>query len=315
MAALFGIVAPVFALIGLGAAAIRLRLLDTGAVKGMSDFVFYLAMPSLLFRSMVTAPPLRLLDVAGSFIAGALLLFVLAALLSRLVLRARIATAGVFALNAVFGNTVMLGVPIIDSAYGTEGVAYLLAVVAFHSALLLPLATILIEADGSGPGGHRGPLAVLRAVLPGLLRNPVVMVIVAAMVWRATGLGLAEPVERLLHLLGAAGPPLALFCLGATLPRPGGPKPEGLKGLRDVALASALKLLVMPALVAVFAWLAGVRDVAFAVVVLAAAMPTGANAFMLARRFGTMMEASASTVVVSTALSLLSLTALLGWLR
>jgi predicted permease len=66
-----------------------------------------------------------------------------------------------------------------------------------------------------------------------------------------------------------------------------------------VALASVLKLLVMPALVAGFAWMAGVRDVAFAVVVLAAAMPTGANAFLLARRCGTMMEASASTVVVS----------------
>lgn len=308
MGVLFSIVAPVFALIALGAAAIRLRLLDPGAVRGMSDFVFYLAMPSLLFRSMVTAPPLRLLDVAGSFIAGALLLFILAASISRIIFRARISTAGVFALNAVFGNTVMLGVPIIDSAFGTEGVAYLLAVVAFHSALLLPLATILIEADGGS--GSRTPLDVLRAVAPGLLRNPVVMVIVAALAWRATELGLAAPVERLLHLLGAAGPPLALFCLGATLP-----KPEGLKGLRDVALASALKLLAMPALVAALAWLAGVRDVAFAVVVLAAAMPTGANAFMLARRFGTMMEASASTVVVSTALSLLTLTALLGWLR
>ncbi len=309
MGVLFGIVAPVFALIAMGAAAIRLRLLDTGAVRGMSDFVFYLAMPSLLFRSMVTAPPLRLLDVAGSFIAGALLLFIASALLSRLVFRARISTAGVFALNAVFGNTVMLGVPIVDSAFGAEGLAYLLAIVAFHAALLLPLATILIEADG-GPGGRREPLDVLRTVLPGLLRNPVVMVIVAALAWHATDLGLAAPVERLLHLLGAAGPPLALFCLGATLP-----KPEGLKGLRDVALASALKLLAMPALVAGLAWLAGVRDTAFAVVVLAAAMPTGANAFMLARRFGTMMEASASTVVVSTALSLLSLTALLGWLR
>jgi malonate transporter and related proteins len=309
MGALFAIVAPVFALIGLGAAAIRLRLLDAGAVKGMSDFVFYLAMPSLLFRSMVTAPPLRLLDVAGSFILGAFLLFAAAALLSRVVLRARLSTAGVFALNAVFGNTVMLGVPIIDSAFGAEGLAYLLAIVAFHAALLLPLATILIEADG-GPNGRRPPLDVLRAVMPGLLRNPVVMVIVAALLWRTTGLGLAEPVERLLLLLGAAGPPLALFCLGATLP-----KPEGLKGLRDVILASALKLLVMPALVAGLAWMSGVRGVAFSVVVLAAAMPTGANAFLLARRFGTMMEASASTVVVSTALSLLTLTALLGWLR
>jgi len=307
MIGLFGIVAPVFALIGMGAAAVRLRLLDAAAVKGMSDFVFYLAMPSLLFHSMVTAPPLRLLDVAGSFIAGAFLLFLVAVLLSRLAFRARLAAASVFALNAVFGNTVMLGVPIIDSAFGAEGVAYLLAIVAFHSGLLLPLATILIEAD-SGQG--RGPLAVLRATLPGLLRNPVVVCIVLALAWRVTGLGLAAPIDRLLMLLGAAGPPLALFCLGATLP-----KPDGWKGMGEVAAATALKLLVMPALVAALAWMAGVRGIAFAVVVLAAAMPTGANAFLLARRFGTMMEASASTVVASTALSLLTLTVLLGWLR
>ena len=307
MTTLFGIVAPVFALIGMGAAAPRLRLLDAGAVKGMSDFVFYLAMPSLLFRSMVTAPPLRLLDVAGSFILGAVLLFALAALLARLLWRARLADSSVFALNAVFGNTVMLGVPIIDSAYGTEGVAYLLAVVAFHSALLLPLATILIEADA---GAGNGPLAVLRATLPGLLRNPVVVCIASALIWRATGLGLAAPIDRLLMLLGAAGPPLALFCLGATLP-----KPEGWKGMAGVATASALKLLAMPALVAAIAWAAGVEGVAFAVVVLAAAMPTGANAFLLARRFHTMMEASASTVVASTALALVTLTLLLGWLK
>lgn len=172
---------------------------------------------------------------------------------------------------------------------------------------MLPLATILIEADA---GGGRGPVAVLRATLPGLLRNPVVICIALALMWRGTELGLAAPVERLLFMLGAAGPPLALFCLGASLP-----KLEGLRGLADVAVASALKLVVMPALVAALAWLAGVRGTAFAVVVLAAAMPTGANAFLLARRFGTMMEASANTVVVSTALSLLTLTVLLGWLR
>jgi malonate transporter len=307
MGILFGIVAPVFALIGMGAAAVRLRLLDATAVKGMSDFVFYLAMPALLFHAMVSAPPLRLLDVAGSFIVGAFLLFLVAVLLARWAFRAGLARSGVFALNAVFGNTVMLGVPIVDSAFGAEGVAYLLAVVAFHSGLLLPLATILIEADA---GHGRSPLAVLRATLPGLLRNPVVVCIALALAWRLTGLGLAAPVDRLLLLLGAAGPPLALFCLGATLP-----KPQGWQGMGEIAAASALKLVAMPAVVAALAWAAGVQGVAFAVVVLAAAMPTGANAFLLARRFGTMMEASASTVVVSTGLSLVTLTLLLGWLK
>ena len=307
MIALFGIIAPVFALIGLGAAAVRVKLLEHAAVKGMSDFVFYLAMPSLLFRSVAAAPPLRLLDVAGSFIIGAFLLFALAVLLARLLFNARLAQAAVFALNSVFGNTVMLGIPIIDAAFGPTGVAFLLAVIAFHSVLLLPLATILIEADAAH---GRGPWQVVRATVPGLLRNPVVVTIAAAFLWRATGLGLAEPLTRLLALLGAAGPPLALFCLGATLPRP-----SGWQDFREVALAGGLKLVAMPAIVALFAHLAGVSGVAFAVVVLAAGLPTGANAFMLARRFGTLMEASASTVVLSTALSLLSLSVLLALLR
>jgi malonate transporter len=308
---LFGIIAPVFALILMGAAAVRPRLLEMVAVRGMSDFVFYAAMPCLLFGSVAGAPPLRLADVAASFLAGAMLLFAAAAIMARTALHAQLAQASVFALNCVFGNTVMLGIPVIDAAYGRDGVANLLAVIAFHSGVLLPMATILIEADPVSHGGSgRGPLGVLRASLPGLLRNPVVVSIVLAFVWRATGLSIPGPVQRLLGLLGAAGPPLALFCLGATLPRP-----TGWSDLREVSLAALLKLVVMPALVAGFAHLAGVTGVAFAVVVMASALPTGANAFLLARRFATMAEASASTVVISTALSVVTLTVLLSWLR
>ena len=312
MSVIFGIIAPVFALIVMGATSVRLNLLELAAVRGMSDFVFYAAMPSLLFGSVAGAPPLRLVDVAGSFLAGATILFAIAALLARTLLRAKLAQASVFALNCVFGNTVMLGIPVIDAAFGRTGVAYLLAVIAFHSGVLLPLATVLIEADPLSHGGTaaRGPLAVLRAALPGLLRNPVVVSIVLAFFWRATGLTIPAPVQRLLGLLGAAGPPLALFCLGATLPRP-----SGWWDLREVSLAALVKLVLMPALVAAIAHAVGVSGVAFAVVVLASALPTGANAFLLARRFATMAEASASTVVVSTILSVLTLSGLLAWLR
>ncbi len=307
MGILFGIVAPVFVLIGAGVISLRLRWLSAEAIRGMTDLVFYAAMPCLLFRSVVEAPPLRLADVAVSFIGGAYVLYFAGLLLARFVFRVRLAQASVFGINCVFGNTVMLGIPIIDAAWGPEGVANLLAVVALHSAMLLPLATILIEAD---TGTGQGPLAVLRVALPGIARNPVVVAIFLAFAWRLTGFGFAAPVHRLLLLVGSAGPPLALFCLGASLP-----KPQGLNNLREIVAASAFKLVAMPALVAVLAHLMGVTGVAYAVVVLAAGMPTGANAFLLARRFGTMMEASATTVVVSTALSVLSLTVLLGWLR
>lgn len=304
MTALFGLVAPVFALIVMGAVAVRLRLIAPEAVRGMTDFVFYTAMPGLLFAAIAQAPPLRLVDVAGAFLGGALLLFAVALLLARRWLRARLADSALFGLNCVYGNTVMLGIPIIDAAYGAEGVATLLAVIAFHTAVLLPVATLFIEADGG-----RGPLKVLGAALLGTLRNPVVVAILLALAWRAGGVAMPDPVHRFLALIGGAAPPLALFCLGATLPRP-----SGWSDLREVALAALLKLVAMPALVALLAHLAGVRGLAFSVVVLASALPTGANAFLLARRFGTMMETSATTVVVSTACATVTLTLLLGTL-
>ncbi len=307
MISVFGIIAPVFTLIVMGAAAVRTKLLDGAAVRGMSDFVFYLALPSLLFSSVAGAPPLRLADVAGAFLAAALVMFAIAVGLSRTALRASLGQAGMFALNAVFGNTVMLGIPIVHAAYGENGVAYLLAIIAFHSAVLLPLTTVLIEADNAA---GRGALRTLLASLPGLVRNPVVVAIGLAFAWRATGWAVPTPLHRLLALLGAGGPALALFCLGASLPRS-----VEWSAASEIVLGSVLKLIALPALAALFAYVFGLTGHAFAVVVIAAALPTGANAFLLARRFSTMMEASAGTVVVSTVSSLITLTALLAWLR
>ncbi len=302
------IIIPVFTLIAMGAVAVRLRLVEMAAVRGMTDFVFFTAMPGLLFASIIEAPPMQLLNVAGSFLAGAVILFGLGLVAARLLLRSNLADASAFGLNCSYGNVVMLGLPVVQAAYGTIGVAYLLAVVAFHSAVLLPLATICIEAGGSR-GKGRGMVALLATALPGIVKNPVIVAIFLAFFWRFTGLAMPAAVLNFLNLIGAAGPPLALFCLGASLPRP-----QGWSAMKEISLAAVLKLLVMPAVVALCGRAVGVHGVAFAVCVITAAMPTGANAFLLARRFETMMEASASAVVVSTALSMLTLSVLLSWL-
>ena len=54
LAALF-IVAPIFALICLGFGAARFKLVSTEAGNGLSEFVFVLAIPALLFRTVSSA--------------------------------------------------------------------------------------------------------------------------------------------------------------------------------------------------------------------------------------------------------------------
>mgnify|MGYP003365469567 CR=1 FL=1 len=315
MSDVLSLVGPVFALILLGLAAVRLRLLDTAALRGMTDVVFYAGLPALVALSIIQAPPLQVATIAGSFLGGAVLLFFVNLALARRLLGQPLANASVFALDSVYGNTGMLGIPVISAAYGPDGLAELMAIIAFHSAVLLPLATAFLEMGGShqgsgrGSGPARGFWGVLRATLPGVARNPIVVAIVLAFAWRQLGIPLPAAPTRLLGMIAQAGTPMALFCLGATLPTP-----RGWHGLPEVALSCVLKLAVMPVVIGAIAWLAGVRGVAFSAVIVTAAMPTGANAFMLARRFETMLEASATTVLVATGVSMVTLTVLLGLL-
>ena len=307
MTGIAGIVAPVFALIALGAAARFWRVLDLAGLKGLTDLTFYLLIPALLFSSVIEAETLRVLDVAALFFGACVVVFVAGVVLARRFLGLGLGPAAVVGLNCCYGNTVMLGVPVVSAAFGAEGVAILLPIIALHSMLLLPMATVLIEADGTR---SMNPARIVLATLPSLVRNPVIMALVAALVWR--GVGVPEPgaLHRLLMLLAGAAPAVALFSLGASLPDFAA---QG--SVRETGLAVVLKLVVQPLLVWGLGLAVGLAPLPMAVAVLVAGTPTGANAFFLARRTNIAAASSAGTVVVATALSVVTLSIWLGLVR
>jgi len=307
MYAIAGIIAPVFALILLGAAARASRMLDAGGLRGINDLTFYLAIPALLFRSVVEASELRLIGPATLYFGACLIVFAAGVLLARRVLGAGLGQAAMVGLNACYGNTVMIGVPIVSAAFGGEGVAIMLPIIALHSMLLLPIATVLIEAEGKGTAR---PLRALWATVPSVVRNPVIMSMVLALAWRLVALPVPVPLHRLLDMLGAGAPALALFGLGASLP-----EFASRGSVRETGLTTVLKLLVQPLLVWAASAAVGLPPLATAVTVITAGQPTGANAFFLARRTGVSTAESAGSVVVSTVLAVFTLSALLAWLR
>lgn len=307
MYAIAGIIAPVFVLILLGAAARASRMLDPGGLRGINDLTFYLAIPALLFRSVIEASELRLFGPATLYFGACLVVFAVGVLLARRVLGAGLGQAGMVGLNACYGNTVMIGVPIVSAAFGGEGVAIMLPIIALHSMLLLPIASVLIEAEGQGAAR---PIRALRGTAPSVLRNPVIMSMVLALLWRSANIPIPIPAHRLLDMLGAGAPALALFGLGASLPD------FAARGsVRETGMTTGLKLLVQPLLVWAAAAMVGLEPLATAVTVITAGQPTGANAFFLARRTGVSAATSAGSVVVSTILAVFTLSALLAWLR
>jgi predicted permease len=143
-----------------------------------------------------------------------------------------------------------------------------------------------------------------------VVRNPIVMAVLLALVWNALHLPVPGAARRTLELLGAASPPLALFCLGGSL---ASFRVAGAMG--EVAWSLVLKLAVLPLLVWGICLAMGLGALETAVAVTSAALPTGANAFMLARRYRTGAERSGATVLVSTVISVFTLAAVLAWFR
>ncbi|SFU46419.1 hypothetical protein SAMN02799631_00758 [Methylobacterium sp. 174MFSha1.1] len=302
---LVSVILPVFGLIAIGRLVIRFGIVDKGETKGLTSLIFWILLPSLLFLSMVGNRSALRLDVIGVYFTVALPLFALSVLGGIAGLRMTIAQAAVFGLNAAFGNTVLLGIPIVGAIWGGPGLAILLSIIAAHSLLLLPAATVLVELDR---GTQRQNLVrTVRDTVVGSLKNPIISSILAATAWNWTGLPVPEALRRILDLLAQAAPTLALISLGASLP-----------ALRrenvgpPVLIAVAVKLAVMPLCMGLAAAAASVPQPASIIMVVTAALPTGANAFLLAHRSGAMMEVSAATVVVATIVSVATLTAIIS---
>ena len=301
------IVIPVFAVILLGYGFGRRGFLSAEGARGLGAFVYYAAIPALLFRGMATATA----DIGGSlgligaYFAGALAVFAASMALGRILFRLSLAEQGLMALSTGFSNSVQLGIPLVLAAFGNAGLVPLTIIISVHSLVLLSLATVVVEA---GRGHAGGALRMAEATAIAIAGNPVILSIIVGFLWRLTGVAIPSPLQHLIDLLAGAATPAALFSLGATL--------AGFRLAGDLAeslVVVAIKLFALPIVVWLFAtrvFHLGALDTAVAIT--CAALPTGANAFILAQRYELYVARAASSVLISTALSVMTLGALLA---
>jgi malonate transporter len=301
MAATLTIVLPVFGLILIGYLVGRTRLLTEAGIDALMTFVFYVAIPVLLFRTIgrIRTPDGLHPELLFAYYGAAFVVYALGMLVSRLVYRHGFEEQAMFGMACVYGNNVMLGLALVFTAFGERGAVPLMLIIAFHPTLLMSLPTVLIEAArGQARGGDRWRAWVVGPALA-LVTNPIIVSMVAGAAWAATGWTLPTPVDRTVELLGRPATPLALFALGASLTR------FRVAGdLNQVAIVVAIKLFVFPAAV----WLAAteiftVDPFSAGIAAIMAAMPTGATVFVLANRYQVFVARAAAAVLIGTALA------------
>ncbi|WOH47831.1 AEC family transporter [Bradyrhizobium sp. sBnM-33] len=164
------IVVPVFALIAAGYAAVALRFISPTAHKGIAEFAFSIAIPALLFRIVVVAefPAVSAFSVWGAYY-GATAVTWIAALLASSLLRQSRADGVVLAIGSIYGNVVMLGIPLTLSALGSQAAGSMALILSVNTPLLWLCGTLQIAwAERNLPRRRRcwccGPCAKSRAI-------------------------------------------------------------------------------------------------------------------------------------------------------
>jgi malonate transporter and related proteins len=304
------IIAPTFGIVLIGWLAARLRAFDEAATRGLSLFAFNFAIPVMLVRTLAQAelPPQPEWRLVVGYFSGAGIVFALGALVGRLAFGRRGAEPAIFGISASFSNTIILGIPIVLRASGEAAAVPLSLIVAFHSALIFTLTTVVAEiGTGAGARWH----AVLGNVARGLVSNPILWGIGLGLGLNLTDVALPSVLDQLAATLGAAALPGALFALGANLSRF-----RLARTLRQAAVLTGLKIVLQPALVYLLAaYVVGLGPIPLAVAVTIAALPTGINAYLFAARYEAAIPEATSTILVSTVISAGTVALLLAALR
>jgi predicted permease len=296
-------VLPVFLLIFLGTLLFRGGLLHRDFWAAAERLTYWLLFPSLIVSTLAGArlsagevvPMLAAID-------GAILLMTLLALALRAVLGMSGPELGAFVQGVIRMNT-YLGLAVTHALFGPEGLASAAVAVAAIVPLVNLLCVWVLVRWGERTARAGADL------LGQLLRNPLIVACVIGIGLNLSGVGMPPVLGPMLEILGRSALALGLLAVGAALDF-GALRRGGL----SLGVSAGLKLLVLPVLTALGAKALGVEGTALGVAVLFNALPTASTAYVLARQLGGDYRLMAAMITAQTALSVLTIPIVLGYL-
>lgn len=301
MLGLLTAILPVFLVVGAGYLVVQQRLFPESAVDGLMLFAQSFAIPALLFGAMSTLDLSTLTaSLFLSYYGGATAAFLVALTGAHFIFGRSWEDSIAIGFCALFANGMLLGVPVTQQVFGPDATRANFAIISVNSPYCYTIGIALMEiarAHGTGASLHQLPAKVVRAVF----RNNMILAILAGVAVNLAGIPLPGFLTEAVNMIARAALPAALFGLGGVLCNY---RPEG--DLRLIALVVGASLLLHPAV----SWTIGksldLDTAGFRSSMVMAAMAPGANAYIFANLYGAAKRVAASSVLIGTALSLLT---------
>ncbi len=302
MTQILNIVVPVFLLVGFGYAAAAFKLISDQGIDGLLKFVMYFAVTCLLFRATATidiGSSLKLTTLT-SYYLPAFACFFFGIVIARGLFNNRPGESIAAGFTTLFANSLFIGIPVAQRAYGDAADPTIFAIISIHAATMYGLGVICMEMSARDGAGA---IAAMRKVFRSLSRNPLVIAVVLGFSYNFTGLPIPPMADDALMLMSGVALPAGMFAVGAALTR---------YSIAENVLAAgsmvALKILVHPALAMLFA--VGVFEVAeieAKTIVIMAAAPGGLNIYLFAVLYDRNKELAANAMLLGTLASIVTL--------
>lgn len=296
MVELLYVILPVFLLIGAGYTATRFGLTSAAASESLTKFSQAVAFPCLLFQAVSG------LDIAAefhpslliSYYAAAAACFFIGMFGARAIFRRDWEDCVVVGFCCLFSNTLMLGLPITERAFGTDALAANFAIIAIHAPFCYTLGIVTMEIVRAGAQGVKAG-ALARQIVRQVLTNPLVVALILGFIVNLGGISLAAPLADTVRMLAAAAVPVGLFAVGGVLTQ------YRIAGdARLIAMVCGIALMLHPALMWMFGRAAGLSDAAFRSAVITAAVAPGVNTYVFATIYDRAKRVAASSVLITT---------------
>ena len=300
MQALLDVILPVFLVIGAGYFTVWRSWLTQAHISGLMQFAVGIAIPALLFRAIWKLDLSASFDwrILVAFYGGAALSFFAGMLGARFFFGRDMESAIAVGFVCLFSNSLMLGLAITERAFGAPALEHNYVIVAIHAPFCygLGIAAMELQRARGGPLRHF-PGKVARA----MFKNNLVIGISLGFFFNLTGIPIPGPASDALDLLVRTALPVALFGMGGVLVQY---RPRG--DLRVIAYACVISLILHPSLVWVFGKGLDLSLGQFRSAILTSAMAPGINAYLFANMYGRGERVAASSVLIATAVSLLT---------
>ncbi|TAN26673.1 MAG: AEC family transporter [Castellaniella sp.] len=224
---ILAIIAPLFVAMAAGFVAVRMGAYNKADIRVLGRFVIQLALPALLFKALSERSfgEIINLDYLGAYALGSLITFAIAAAGARFLKGVSRPALGLIALGASTSNSGFIGFPLVVQFLGPKATIAIALCMLVENLVMMPLGIAL--AESSHQDGH-SRIRTLLTLFSGLLRNPLIIAILAGFTCSLLQIHFPAPVTRVIDMFALASGAVALFVIGGTLVglRPGGDLPR-----------------------------------------------------------------------------------------